>query len=108
MSACRSIRHMKLMLKLTAKNFFVVSVGLHRFEADVKILGRLDAFVAKNPTHKFVVTGLVAQDNRCRRVPELVAVMRTPSCFSTAMRDGLPARWHTFRRKAECGRNCPN
>jgi len=64
---------MKLMLKLTAKNFFVVSVGLHRFEADVKILGRLDAFVAKNPTHKFVVTGLVAQDNRCRRVPELVA-----------------------------------
>jgi hypothetical protein len=30
-------------------------------------------FVAENPTHKFVVTGIVAQDNRCLRVPELVA-----------------------------------
>jgi hypothetical protein len=24
------------------------------------------------------------------------------------MRKGLPARWQTFGRKAECGRNCPN
>src|SRR5450631_3654309 len=72
-STCRSIRHLKLMLDLTTDNFAVVTVGLHCFEADVEIPGRLDAFVAENPTHEFVVAGIVAQDNRCRRMPELVA-----------------------------------
>jgi hypothetical protein len=42
---------MKLALDLTTENFSVVSVGLHRFEADVEILCRLDAFVAENPAH---------------------------------------------------------
>ena len=64
---------MKLALDLTTENFSVMSVGLHRFEADVEIPGRLDAFVAENPAHEFVVAAIVAQNNRCRRVPELVA-----------------------------------
>jgi hypothetical protein len=32
-----------------------------------------DAFVAENPAHEFVVAGIIAQDNRCRRMPELMA-----------------------------------
>jgi hypothetical protein len=60
-------------LKLTTENFAVVTVGLHCFEADVEISSRLDAFVAENPAHEFVVAAIVAQDNRRRSMPELMA-----------------------------------
>jgi len=73
MSACRSIRYLKLILDLTAENLSVVTIGLHCFEADVEFLSRLDAFVAENPAHKFVVARIVAQDNRRRSMPELMA-----------------------------------
>jgi hypothetical protein len=43
------------------------------FEADVEIPCRLDAFVAEDAAHEFVIARIFAQEKRRRRMPELVA-----------------------------------
>ena len=50
-----------------------MTVGLHRFEANLEFLRRLQIFVPRHPAHKFKIAGLVAQNDRRRRVPKLMA-----------------------------------
>ena len=67
-----------------------MTVGLHRFEANIEFLRRLEIFVPQHPAHKFKIAGLVAQNDRRRRVPKLMASNADADCFSTVRATPTP------------------